>query len=309
MLLSQLKSEFEKDLQDEFPSTEILSFFYILTEEYLGMQRVDIALNPAQEISKETQTKFESALNRLKKHEPIQYITGSTEFFTRKFLVNKSVLEDQCQDLNKRFFTFHKKKRPYIILKWAQTQDGYIAPEKRDEKRPIWITNKYSGQLVHKWRSEETAILVGTNTALQDNPSLNVRKWTGSNPTRIVIDRDLKIPKDYSVFDGKQKTIILCSKKPVDSENKNLIFEELDFSENITGKICEVLHNHELQSVIIEGGSHTLQQFIDTDFWDEARIFTGKSHFRKGIKAPEFSGIVVSEETISGDNLKIYRND
>tara|TARA_B100000929_G_scaffold198405_1_gene157515 strand:+ start:313 stop:1356 length:1044 start_codon:yes stop_codon:yes gene_type:complete len=218
-------------------------------------------------------------------------------------------LEDQCQDLNKRFFTFHKKQRPYIILKWAQTQDGYIAPEKKDEKRPVWITNKYSGQLVHKWRSEETAILVGTNTVLQDNPSLNVRKWTGKNPTRIVIDRDLKISEDYSILDGKQKTIVLCKKKPTDSENENLIFEELDFSENIAKEICEILYKHELQSVIIEGGSNTLQQFIDADIWDEARIFTGKSHFEKGVKAPEFSGNLVSGKTISGDNLKIYRND
>jgi len=223
--------------------------------------------------------------------------------------VNVGILEEECLELNKRFFTFHKKQRPYIILKWAQTQDGYIAPEKRDEKRPVWITNKYSGQLVHKWRSEEAAILVGTNTALKDNPSLNVRKWTGNNPTRIVIDRDLKIPKDYSVFDGKQKTIVICETKPTDSENENLIFEELDFSENIARDICKVLHQHEIQSIIIEGGSHTLQQFIDANFWDEARIFTGKSHFRKGIKAPEFLGIMVSEKSISGDHLKIYRND
>jgi len=223
--------------------------------------------------------------------------------------VKIGVLEDQCQDLNKRFFTFHKKQRPYIILKWAETNDGFIAPERRDKNRPVWITNKYSGQLVHKWRSEEAAILVGTNTAIEDNPSLNVRKWTGNNPVRIVIDRNLKIPDDYSVLDEKQKTIVLCQNKREDSGTENLIFEELDFSKNIAKEICEVLHKHEIQSVIIEGGSHTLQQFIDANLWDEARIFTGKSHFRKGIKAPEFSGIMASEKTISGDHLKIYRND
>ncbi|SDR98680.1 bifunctional diaminohydroxyphosphoribosylaminopyrimidine deaminase/5-amino-6-(5-phosphoribosylamino)uracil reductase RibD [Gramella sp. MAR_2010_147] len=223
--------------------------------------------------------------------------------------VKLGVLEDQCKDLNKRFFTFHKERRPYIILKWAQTTDGYIAPEKRDEKRPVWITNKYSGQLVHKWRSEEAAILVGTNTALQDNPSLNVRKWTGNNPTRIVIDKDLKIPKEYSVLDERLKTIILCSKTPMASGNENLIFEELDFSKNIASRICDILYQHELQSVIIEGGSNTLQQFINAGLWDEARVFTGKSQFKKGIKSPEFSGKIISDKDISGDNLKIYRND
>jgi len=223
--------------------------------------------------------------------------------------VKIGVLEDECLELNKRFFTFHKKQRPFIILKWAQTSDGFIAPESRDEKRPVWITNKYSGQIVHKWRSEEAAILVGTNTAMEDNPSLNIRKWTGNNPTRIVIDRNLKIPKDYSLFDGKQKTIVLCQDRPENAGKENLIFEELNFSENIANEICAVLYKHELQSVIIEGGTHTLQQFIDADLWDEARVFTGKSYFEKGIKAPLIFRKPIQEQWIANDQLKIYRND
>lgn len=222
--------------------------------------------------------------------------------------VNVGILEKECLELNKRFFTFHKKQRPYIILKWAQTTDGFIAPKKRNEKRPVWITNKYSGQLVHKWRSEEAAILVGTNTALQDNPSLNVRKWTGNSPVRIVVDNNLKIPEDFSVLDKKQKTILLCGKDET-SANENLIFERINFSENISKEICEILYKHKLQSVIIEGGSRMLQQFIDAGNWDEARIFTGKSYFGAGLKAPKFSGISVTKKNLSKDRLKIYKND
>ena len=223
--------------------------------------------------------------------------------------VNVGVLENECLELNKRFFTFHKKHRPYIILKWAQTRDGFIAPESRNENRPVWITNKYSGQLVHKWRGEEASILVGTNTVLNDNPSLNVRKWTGNDPVRIVIDRDLKTPEDFSILDGKIKTIVICKEKPESSRYENLIFEEIEFSDNISKEICRVLYKYELQSVIIEGGSKTLQQFIDAELWDEARIFTGKSEFESGIKAPDFSGKLIAEKEISGDSLKYYKND
>ncbi|MDX1761423.1 MAG: bifunctional diaminohydroxyphosphoribosylaminopyrimidine deaminase/5-amino-6-(5-phosphoribosylamino)uracil reductase RibD [Christiangramia sp.] len=223
--------------------------------------------------------------------------------------VKVGILEEECLELNKRFFIFHKKQRPYIILKWTQTQDGFIAPEKRDEKRPVWITNKYSGQLVHKWRSEEPGILVGTKTVLDDNPSLNVRKWTGNNPVRIIIDSQLKTPEDFSVLNGKQKTIVLCNELPENSKQENLIFEKIEFSGNICKQICEVLYKHEIQSVIVEGGKHTLQQFIDSSLWDEARVFTGNSEFKNGLKAPEISGKLTSKKDIAGDTLKIYKND
>lgn len=223
--------------------------------------------------------------------------------------VKVGILEKDCLELNKRFFTFHKKQRPYIILKWAQTFDGFIAPEKKESNRPVWITNKYSGQLVHKWRSEEAAILVGAITVRADDPKLNVRKWTGNDPVRVVIDKNLKLSADFSVFDGKAKTIVICSEKDTSREKENLIFEDIDFSENIAKEICNILYKHELQSVIIEGGSHTLQQFIDTGLWDEARIFTGRNQFKNGIKAPDFSGNLQEEKTIETDNLKIYRND
>lgn len=217
--------------------------------------------------------------------------------------------EKECWDLNKRFFTFHQKRRPYIILKWAQTHDGLIAPEVQNEREPVWITNKYSKQLVHKWRSEEQAILVGTNTAVADNPQLNTRLWEGKNPVRVVIDRNLRVPEDSVLFDGNVKTIVFTENSNPDRIKKNISFEPVDFSSEIAKQICNILYKHELQSVIIEGGSKTLQTFINAGLWDEAKVFTGNSQFKKGTRSPEFSGNLQHEQQLENDNLKIYTND
>jgi diaminohydroxyphosphoribosylaminopyrimidine deaminase/5-amino-6-(5-phosphoribosylamino)uracil reductase len=206
------------------------------------------------------------------------------------------ILEDECKIHHKRFFTFHNKQRPYIILKWAKTKDGYVAPKTRDEQKPVWITNGISRQLVHKWRAEEHAILVGTKTVLDDNPSLTVRDWTGQNPIRIVLDKDNKLPKDCNVFNKDAETIVISK-------------QNIDFNTNIASQICTLLHKKNIQSVIIEGGSKTLQTFIDEDLWDEARVFTGKMNLENGVKTPEFSGNLILEEQIAGDILKIYNND
>ncbi|UBZ07114.1 bifunctional diaminohydroxyphosphoribosylaminopyrimidine deaminase/5-amino-6-(5-phosphoribosylamino)uracil reductase RibD [Salegentibacter mishustinae] len=222
--------------------------------------------------------------------------------------VQVGVLEQECQDLNQRFFTFHQKKRPYIILKWAQTADGFIAPKIQQKREPVWITNQYSKQLVHKWRSEEQAILVGTNTAIADNPKLNTRLWKGENPVRVVIDKDLKIPQESALFDGTIKTIVLTENEKK-SDNNNLAFEKLDFQQDLPNQICEVLYRHNLQSIIIEGGAKTHQTFIDNNLWDEARVFTGISEFHKGVKAPEFLGKMFSKTTLERDTLKFYKND
>ncbi len=218
------------------------------------------------------------------------------------------VLENECNLLNKRFFTFHLKKRPYIFLKWAQTADGFIAPksETRNETEPVWITNEFSRQLVHKMRAEEQAILVGTHTVLEDNPSLTVRDWEGKNPTRIVIDRELKIPEDYSVLDASSPTIVFNERETKNSEN--LAFEKLDFSKDIPQQICASLFRRNIQSVIIEGGAQTLQGFIDAQLWDEAVVFTGNINFKKGINAPNFEGIFIAEEKIKNDVLRIFKN-
>ncbi|MDD7914467.1 bifunctional diaminohydroxyphosphoribosylaminopyrimidine deaminase/5-amino-6-(5-phosphoribosylamino)uracil reductase RibD [Polaribacter sp. MSW5] len=220
------------------------------------------------------------------------------------------VLEEECRKHHRRFFTVQEKKRPYIVLKWAETSDGFIAPLVKDEQKPIWISNSISQQLVHKFRSEEHAILVGTNTVFADNPKLNVRSWTGNNPVRVVLDKSLRIRKDVNIFDKSVKTIIITKQKNSNNTlHKNLFFETIDFSNNIASEICKVLHKHQIQSVIVEGGAKTLQTFIDANLWDEAKVFVGETLFEKGIRAPLFKADTYSESKIKKDVLKIYRND
>jgi len=209
--------------------------------------------------------------------------------------VTVGILEKECRASNIRFFTFHEKKRPYIILKWAESQDGFIAPKTKNEQKPVWITNEFSRQLVHKWRSEEQAILVGTQTVIDDNPKLNVRDWTGKNPTRIVLDQNDRIPKESHIFDNQAKTIVLSS-------------AEIDFSENIANQITNFLFKNNIQSVIIEGGRQTLQTFIDANLWDEARIFKGQLFFENGTKAPIFKSKWTERHYILEDELLIFKN-
>lgn len=225
------------------------------------------------------------------------------------------VLEKECREFNRRFFTFHEKKRPYIILKWAESKDGFLAPLPKhrgntndiSDKKPVWITNVYSRQLVHKWRSEEMAILAGTQTILEDNPQLDVRTWTGPNPVRIILDRSGKVTDSYFVKNHKIKTIVLTEK--INFTNlDNLLYETVVFDTNLPHSIMEVLYKHDLQSVIIEGGFKTLQTFIDANLWDEARVFTGETVFTEGIKAPTLLEKPLQKQAIINDELIIYRN-
>lgn len=222
--------------------------------------------------------------------------------------VTTGILEAECAALNKRFFTFHQKKRPFILLKWAQTRDGFIAPtsERRKEAKPVWITNTYSRQVVHKMRGQEMAILVGTNTAQQDNPSLTTRSWAGNNPTRIVIDRKLKLDKELSIFNTETETIVITEE--IENSTNHLQYETIDFSGEIASQICDVLYKNNIQSVIIEGGSKTLQTFIDENLWDEAFIFSGPVNFGDGISAPTLKGRFIFEEFIRSDSLYLYKN-
>ena len=223
--------------------------------------------------------------------------------------VTVGVLEDECNELNKRFFTFHQKKRPYIILKWAESLDGYLAPEKEinQERKPVWITNIYSRQLVHKWRSEEQAILVGTQTVIDDNPKLNVRDWSGNNPVRVILDQNNRISKDSFIFDDSVKTIVL-TKSENNISTENTLFEKIEFDNNSIENILSVLHQHQIQSIIIEGGKQTLQSFIDKNIWDEARIFIGKNTFEKGTKSPELKKKNEAKTHIQNDKLIYVRN-
>ena len=192
------------------------------------------------------------------------------------------VLENKCINLNKRFFNFHQKFRPYIILKWAQSFNGKIGSP--GDKR-ILISNEYSNRLVHKWRSEETAILVGTNTALQDDPSLTTRLWQGKNPARIVIDKEMKLPSALKVFNADAKTIIYNLTK--NSIEENLVYIKLE-NKKFIEQMLQSLFEMNIQSVLVEGGAKTLQSFIDAGLWDEARVITNEALIiENGIASPE----------------------
>ena len=219
------------------------------------------------------------------------------------------VLETECRMHHKRFFKVQENKRPYIILKWAETNDGFVAPITKNEIKPIFISNTYSQQLVHKLRSAEHAILVGTKTVLADNPKLNIRSWSGENPIRVVLDNTLRIPKNSNILDGSAKTIVIAASrdKNIVSSN-NLIFEEIDFSKNIAKQVCEVLSKYQIQSLIVEGGTQTLQTFIDEKLWDEAMVFVGNTSFVKGVRSPIITK-EFKEEFIESDVLKRYTND
>ena len=226
--------------------------------------------------------------------------------------VIEGVLEDECRASNKRFFTHQQKKRPYIILKWAESADGFIAPDtaKRSKKaKPYWISNKYSRQLVHKWRSEEQAILIGTGTAINDNPKLNLRDWAGTSPIRLILDRDLRIPASFNVFNNETETYILTAAENGSFYKDNANYHRIDFSSDVPRQVSRLLAEINVISVIIEGGALTLQSFIDNDLWDEARIFTGRTIFKKGISAPEINGRPGKKYEIGSDKLQILHND
>jgi len=222
--------------------------------------------------------------------------------------VKTGVLEKESRELNKRFFTFHEKKRPYIVLKWARTIDGFIDFERKATTpiKPNWITDEYARMLVHKWRTEEQAIMVATNTAEKDNPKLNVRDWTGNQPTRIVLDRTLRLKQDLHLFDGSQKTIVITEKYKENSKKSDYI--QIPFDDVFYENMFKELYKREIQSVFIEGGARFLQNLIDRNYWDEAREFIGDVKFFKGVKAPITNMQANQKEIVSGSKLFTYRN-
>jgi len=216
--------------------------------------------------------------------------------------VELGILAEIGENINRRFFTFHKKKRPYIILKWAQTTDGFIARENFDSK---WISNEYSRKLVHKWRAEEAAILIGTNTAQYDNPSLNVRDWAGENPLRIVIDKSLRLPKTLNLFDGSIATV--CYNLSTNAKYHNLEYVKLD-DDSFLDHLLQTLYERNIQSLIVEGGSRLINSFIEKELWDETRVFTSKIAFNKGISAPNMDFSKSIKQSVYGDKLELLFN-
>lgn len=223
--------------------------------------------------------------------------------------ITAGISEHSCIELNKRFFMHHIYNRPFVILKWAQTADGFIDVIRKSGQSvgPNWISNEFSRILVHKWRSEEQAIMAGTNTVKLDDPMLNTREWHGNNPLRIILDRNLDLTKNYKIFKSGIKTLIINEKSS--HQEKNFEYIRLEFNDKLLQKIMHELFKRNIQSVIIEGGKMLIESFINANLWDEARIFTGNKEFMRGICAPLIQSKVNFTETIQDDQLTIYRND
>ncbi len=212
--------------------------------------------------------------------------------------VETGILEKECVALNKRFFTFHKKHRPYIVLKWAQTNDSHIAA---DNFGRLFITNDLANRLVHKWRSEEASILVGTNTARYDDPELTNRLWSGHNPVRLVVDMDLKLSSTLKLFSNEGKTIVFNTL--MHEEKDNLFYYQVTHDVSLVHQVVNALYHHNIQSVLVEGGSRLLQSFLDEGLWDEVRVITATAmHTSKGIRAPLLSNTRLYDSFLLGSN-------
>jgi diaminohydroxyphosphoribosylaminopyrimidine deaminase/5-amino-6-(5-phosphoribosylamino)uracil reductase len=216
------------------------------------------------------------------------------------------VLEEECDRMNRRFLTFHQKRRPYIILKWAQTEDGFIdrSRAEADFGQPTWITNDLSRIAVHKMRSDEAAILVGTKTALKDNPSLTVREWSGNHPLRMVLDRRGILPVTCALLDQSTESLVFTEKE---MESKpNLEYIPINFNRGTLEEINGVLFQRGIQSLLVEGGKSLLESYLREGLWDEARIYIGNKRFGSGVRAPETDWVLNREEKLDDSLMRVY---
>ncbi len=212
------------------------------------------------------------------------------------------VLEKECREVNKRFLTFHERKRPYILLKWARSLDGFMGlPAKRAA-----ISDSVSNHWVHQIRSEESAIMTGTETVLTDNPQLTVRRWFGRNPVRVIPDRNLRIPPAMQVFSGEPPVLVFNEKRRGEEENVEYI--KINFQEDMLQQLLDELHGRKILSLMVEGGSRLLQSFLNENCWDEAIEITGNLHLKLGIRAPVMQADPVCSFSLGNDRVHLYRN-
>ena len=268
---------------------EINAIENINDKKYLENSTMVVTLEPCSHYGKTppcTKKIIESKINKviIGCKDPNLLVNGSgiDQLINNNIDVKVGVLENECLELHKRFFTFQTKKRPYIILKWAETDDGIISPKHKNNYRPYWISNDVSRQYVHKWRSQEHAILVGSKTIDFDNPLLDSRNWDNNSPIKIVIGNPKIKSKD---------TLYIHNGNDLNIEN-----------------ITNFLHKNNIQSILVEGGYKTLKTFIENNLWDEARIFKSKNKLKKGVLAPKINGKKFYEQNIKNDKLKIIRN-
>lgn len=222
--------------------------------------------------------------------------------------VEVDILSQSCLELNRRFFTFHKEKRPYIFLKWAQTADGFVDTDRKQNElgQPTWITNEMARIAVHKQRSTESAIFIGTNTAIKDNPALTLRDWYGKQPLRIVSDRNLRLPGNLILFNKEKAPFVIAPAAYTDKRQIELI--KANDQTNTIDELLAFLFEKQILSIIVEGGPTMQQSFIDRNLWDEAHVYTGQLCFGSGIKAPLFNNSPIRFDRFYNSELKIYRN-
>ncbi|MDP4240259.1 MAG: bifunctional diaminohydroxyphosphoribosylaminopyrimidine deaminase/5-amino-6-(5-phosphoribosylamino)uracil reductase RibD [Bacteroidota bacterium] len=220
--------------------------------------------------------------------------------------VTVGVLEDECRELNKRFFIFQEQKRPYVLLKWAQTQDGFIDKIRTDSsEKPLLISNNITKQLTHRMRSENQAILVGANTVLLDNPSLTVRNWSGKSPIRIAIDRQGRIPRNYNLLDGSIRTLIFTEKDQINKSNVEFI--KINFDADRLKTVMQKIYERNIHSVLVEGGASILNSFIEAGLWDEANIEVSTQRLIEGVPAPNLHFQPVSRQSFEGHEWLFFK--
>lgn len=220
--------------------------------------------------------------------------------------VTVGVLEEECRKLNKRFFIFQEQKRPYVLLKWAQTRDGFIDRKRTDiSEPPLLISNNITKQLTHKMRSENQAILVGANTVLLDNPSLTVRNWTGKSPVRIAIDRQGRIPENFNIKDGSIPTLIFTEKSQPD--RKNVEYIQIEFNAENLKTILQKIYERNIHSLLVEGGATILNSFIDAGLWDEANVEISPVCITDGVAAPKICVQEISCEIFENHQWLFFR--
>lgn len=224
--------------------------------------------------------------------------------------VQVGLLEKEAREQNRRFFTFQQEQRPYVILKWARSADGFIDKKRDANTPPEWLTGPIGQTLVHRWRTEEPAIMVGANTVIRDNPQLTARKWIGKNPLRVVFDKDLSLPATAAIFNSQTKTLVFtfAEKFNVDSYSSAVEIQPINPNQEVEDQLLEQLYKRNIQSILIEGGGYVLNRFIKKNLWDEARVFTADRILDDGLKGPCISGDLIDNVSVSNFELKVFRN-
>lgn len=296
------------------PHAEVVAIGSVNDKNLLGESTLYVSLEPCSHFGKTppcTDMIIDTGIRRI----VAGTIDTSSKVSGRGFKILKEagcevitgILEKECREINAPFFSLNERKRPYITLKWAQSADGFIDRIRINfTDKPVWISGESERVLVHKWRASNEAILVGAGTIRADNPSLNVREWTGNNPLRIVLSGSGSLPGESAIFRTNGTNIVFTTNKKADFNEARAIC--LPEDKSAASHICGYLFRKGIGSLLVEGGARVLNNFIEEGLWDEARVFYGNENFGKGVEAPLINGILGSEISFNTSLLKIYFN-